>query len=362
MKKTKIVVPALAVLLLSTAASVTGTVAWFSMNNSVTVTGMTVTTKVSSNLQIAETNAEANYGDSLEQARAGILEPVSSIDAVSYYYTVSALGNGAAKENGTNGATTYKTYNEASGTSLQNDYAKKTKYDATFNSDYGFASPSIGDAAGVKWTQEEINAAQEGDPAYGKTTDDWKIEPNDLNQNVCYGYIDYSFYLKAGYSAENHRISMTKCEMKYRGQSAYGAIETAWAWRVAMFAQPCAANDDNGTVTDGTAATTTYQKTILDFTSSANQTPGKAVMGNDDGDLDDVTNANEPAIVDNNPSVNTTQRYKVIVRLWLEGEDVSCTTSTFAQLTTDWTLDLAFKLGDPQASGYEPVTNISTSD
>ena len=31
--------------------------------------------------------------------------------------------------------------------------------------------------AGEKYTQEEIDAAQEGDPAYGKTTDDWKVEP-----------------------------------------------------------------------------------------------------------------------------------------------------------------------------------------
>ncbi len=31
--------------------------------------------------------------------------------------------------------------------------------------------------AGVHWTQEELDAAQEGDPAYGKTLDDWKVEP-----------------------------------------------------------------------------------------------------------------------------------------------------------------------------------------
>ena len=34
---------------------------------------------------------------------------------------------------------------------------------------------------GVHWTQEEIDAAQEGDPAYGKTTDDWKIEPEGID-------------------------------------------------------------------------------------------------------------------------------------------------------------------------------------
>lgn len=368
MKKTKIIIPALGMLLLSTAASVSGTVAWFSMNNTVTVTGMTVTTKVSSNLQIAQTNLEANYGDSLEQARAGILEPVSSADAVDFYYTVSAAGNGAAKAAGENGASTYTAYDEANGTALENTYANKAKYDAGFNSAYGFASPSIGDAAGVKWTQEEIDAAQDGDPAYGKTTDDWKIAPNKLNQNVCYGYIDYSFYLKGGYATEGHRISMTKCEMSYNGGNDYGAITTAWAWRVAMFAQPCNANDNNSTVTDATAAATTYQKTILDFASSQNQNETgenpdvnpKAVVGEGDDDLAFLTNPNAQAIVDNNPTLNQTQRYKVIVRLWLEGEDVSCTTATFAQLTTDWKLDLEFKLGDPAAVGFQPVTTIST--
>ena len=30
---------------------------------------------------------------------------------------------------------------------------------------------------GVKWTEEEIAAAVEGDDAYGKTTEDWKVEP-----------------------------------------------------------------------------------------------------------------------------------------------------------------------------------------
>ena len=235
MKKTKIVVPALAVLLLSTAASVTGTVAWFSMNNSVTVTGMSVTTKVSSNLQIAETNLEENYGDALTQARSGVLEPASSIDAVDYFYTVKAFGDGSAKEQGTNGATTYTVYNEAGGTALENVYAGKAKYDAGFNTAYGFASPAVRAAA--------------------NETD-----------NVCYGYIDYSFYLKGGYATSADRISLTKCEMQYKGQSAYGAIETAWAWRVGMLVQDATANT---AVNDAPAAGNL--KTILDFSASKNQ-------------------------------------------------------------------------------------------
>ena len=48
MKKTKIIIPALGLLLLSTAASVSGTVAWFAMNNSVTATGMSISAKSNS--------------------------------------------------------------------------------------------------------------------------------------------------------------------------------------------------------------------------------------------------------------------------------------------------------------------------
>ena len=56
MKKTKVIIPALGLLVLSTAASVTGTVAWFSANATVTATGMTVTAQSDSKLLVI------NYG------------------------------------------------------------------------------------------------------------------------------------------------------------------------------------------------------------------------------------------------------------------------------------------------------------
>ena len=40
-------------------------------------------------------------------------------------------------------------------------------YAATYDPNFG----------GIKWSQAEIEAAQEGDPAYGKTVNDWKVEP-----------------------------------------------------------------------------------------------------------------------------------------------------------------------------------------
>ena len=64
MKKTKIIIPALGMLLLSTAASVTGTVAWFSANNSVSATGMTVAAKSDGVfLEIAGAADSGTYSD-----------------------------------------------------------------------------------------------------------------------------------------------------------------------------------------------------------------------------------------------------------------------------------------------------------
>ena len=62
MKKTKVIIPALGLLLLSTAASVTGTVAWFSMNGEVTANGMAVTAKSDAAFLLIKAGTAANAG------------------------------------------------------------------------------------------------------------------------------------------------------------------------------------------------------------------------------------------------------------------------------------------------------------
>lgn len=57
MKKSKILAPALAILCLSTAASVTGTVAWFAANNVVSATGMNIRSVTPASLVIADSRA-----------------------------------------------------------------------------------------------------------------------------------------------------------------------------------------------------------------------------------------------------------------------------------------------------------------
>ena len=54
MKKSKIIIPALAMLVMSTAATVTGTVAWFTMNKVANANGMVVSAKTSGSLIIKE--------------------------------------------------------------------------------------------------------------------------------------------------------------------------------------------------------------------------------------------------------------------------------------------------------------------
>lgn len=65
MKKTKILIPALSILVLGMAASVTGTVAWYSSTNIVYANGISIKSKTAQSLQIALTNV-GTWGTSVD--------------------------------------------------------------------------------------------------------------------------------------------------------------------------------------------------------------------------------------------------------------------------------------------------------
>ena len=384
MKKTKIIIPALAMLLLSTAASVSGTVAWFSMNNAVTVNGMAVTTRVSSNLLISEQDVAANFGESLTQNREGVLEPVSTVDGKAFFYTVNAKGDGDAK------AEVYVPYSEAQvndpSNALENVYAGKHYYDKAFNTAYGIASPSLG---GEKFTQAEIDAAEEGDPAHDKTTDDWKVEPNASNQNVVYGYIDYTFYIKGTSGKDNQVLYMSKCNLLYNNYAITDGTNNpnygGFAWRVALFADDAtssepgtqtlksilgleqsknfnqrnvavnkAADDSGANLYTDANCTTPAPNPIVDagiyYEKHSTDVP-QAVKTASTLDVVTTPGAAAQATLDLDAGKNF--KTKIVVRLWLEGEDISCTNDTYADLTEEWSLDLEFKLGDADDGAAE---------
>lgn len=297
MKKSKIIAPALGVLILSTAASISGTVAWFTANNSVAVTGMSVTTKVGSNLLICATNtSDDDYETSLSQTRSGTLMPVSTVNGTAFFYTSSSNVNGSGDAK----TDSYVAYSEAAvnepSNALANLDAGKTNYDAAFNTAYG-----VTDAI--------------------------------TTSNVVYGYIDYSFYLKATNAANAAKeLRLTTCNLLYDG-----AAVTETAWRVAMFATTAAKETPVNNEVDNN-----NRKTILALSGATNFTPGEAVSST--SATATVTYGTGAVVA--SVGAGSTQRYKVTVRLWLEGEDSTCTNDTFANLTASYTLGLAFEINE----------------
>lgn len=104
MKKTKIIVPALGMLLLSTAASVTGTVAWFSMNTTVTASNMKVQAKAEKGILInEEATATDTHWDELattNQENPSVLYPASTEDGVTWYHAASKKSSDAGAGTG----------------------------------------------------------------------------------------------------------------------------------------------------------------------------------------------------------------------------------------------------------------------
>ena len=307
-------IPSIIMMLIAAAFVGTSTFAWFSMNRTVTVTGMSVDTRVDDNLKIAAANAEANYDVALTQTRSGHLRPVSSVDGVSFYYTGAANvneGTGAAK------SLSYVAYSEAETLDTNNDPtnalansdAGKTNYDAAFQTAYGVA-----------------------------------LAPT--TSSVVYGYIDYVFYIKAlNVSNAAEDLKLTKLNLLYNN-AALGATEKAW--RVAVFAQSTSAN----TAVD-TAVSSSDRVALLTLSGAANF-DGKAASGT--GATSAVSYTNAAWAIDSIAS-GATEYNKVTVRLWIEGEDTTCKNSVYTSLTGDYTLSLQFHIGGSETA----VLNIGSS-
>ena len=282
-KKLKALAVALPMMLLSTVAAVTGTVAWFTANNLVNVSGMTVTTKVEGNLFIAENNSnDSNYvSDNLVQSRSGILEPVSTVNGVNWYYTKDKIaGNGAAS-----GTTTFQTYSTNS----------------EFASYYGID-----------------NAVP---------------------------FVDYEFYLKATSAAANQDVILSKINILYNSSDNETPNYTALgngdkAWRVAVYSQTVAQSTNS--TTDGSLVS------ILRRSGALCHNDDKAIkdLTGTPATFDTVSKIDANAVIGTLASIGTTQRYKVVVRLYLEGNDTTCTNETYVTLSKQYKLDLTCALAD----------------
>ena len=306
MKKTKIIIPAMGMLLLGTAASVTGTVAWFSMNASVNVTGMTVKTTVSDNLFIAgdtlastAKKADADFGPGpLEQEVVGILEPVSTVNGTSFWYTKIANADGS-KASGN-----YTEYTAANATDT-------THYDSAFSEYYGV-------------TKDAADALIE---------DETGAKP----------YVDYVFQLKAVNSSGSATpLKLTALTLTYGS-----AVDGSKAFRTAIFVEDITSENPAGGVG-------TLNMIYAPSNSAGNQSAGQAVSGASTRAAVTYNTANQVLA---SVAQNSTAQYKVVVRLWIEGEDKACTNSTFAALTNSWALNLTCTLD----SETNAVSSLATA-
>lgn len=144
MKKSKIIVPALGMLLLSTAASVSGTVAWFASNNKVTASGMAVTAKVDSAVLVISGTSTLGSLDTFGMNVSGSVLPTTTADNGATWKT--GIGQSASNGAASGDLSTLTIAEDAGlGSVGDNDY-------------YVYSNFYIGLAAGSAATDKEIMA------------------------------------------------------------------------------------------------------------------------------------------------------------------------------------------------------------
>ena len=313
----KKLIPAAGMLALSASMLATSTYAWFTMTREVKVDGMVLKTTVSGNLLISDSNAgDAYYGTQLSQSRSAILEPVSSVNGVdgTFFYTLDASADGSKRKD------------------LATD-------------------PFIAYTAGLE------NATNTTDYA-NKFSEDYKVSKNNAAALItgldrAEGYVDYTFYLKALPDSTNNEIRMTKCNLSYNDIAI--ADNNDKAWRIAVFAESTDAETTTATPSDNT----TKSKGLYGI-SGATYFEGKAAS---------ATNATSAATINSDGCVIATgltnatpAYYKVVVRLWLEGQDTTCKTDNYVDLNNQWKLDAAFELVPSNSATPAAIEAIGTAN
>lgn len=292
--------PAVIILLIAAAMVGTSTYAWFSMNNKVNVTGMTVTATVDQNLLIAPDTInstsrkdDADFGNTLVQPVSGTLKPVSSTDGKRFFYTdgFNVKGNGDAMNE------TYISYD-------RDNLLSATAFNANYNS---------------------VGAV---------------------------GYVDYVFQLKAVNYTTDAEIRLTKLNLTYGGDSlivtvGHRDIDTK-AYRVAVFYEDVTGGTSVGTLNHANVHTLALFK------------PNGATNFDGDRAVSGITSLSTVAYCSKNTTAKIdiaggeTRYYKFVIRLWLEGEDITCRSDAYARLNDKWALDVEFN----QLAIAEPANSV----
>lgn len=301
--KSKVIIPALAMIALTTAASATGTVAWFAANTTVNVTGMTMTATAGSNLLIAGdtigskakiATSSTGWGNSLTQSDASNIAPVSTVNGTAFYYTDQAIANGDAQ-------------------------------------------------SGITFSTLEVDT-DSGD--YRKTT-----TPS------TYGFLEYVFQLQATNSNTSAAkyIDLTDLTLSYTAATAdlNTKASAIHAYRAAVFVEDISSGAPAGGV--GTLNAIYAQTGYSHFTTVEGQVQAVSATNGTTAAVTYASAASSLATV----AAGATTQYKVVVRAYLEGEDVTCYNDGFIGITAGWSLRVGLTLNSTAKTGA--VSAIATT-
>ncbi|MBR4761432.1 MAG: hypothetical protein IK086_02195 [Clostridia bacterium] len=167
------------------------------------------------------------------------------------------------------------------------------------------------------------------------------------------GYVDYVIDLKAVNPSESAKyIALTKLDLVYTGT----ATDNTKAHRVAMFVQDATYGaNDAFTAFNAKAATATC---IIDVTGAENQTADNAVSAAATAPTAISIMATQ-ARTSIEVAANSTKYFKVTLRMYVEGEDKTCTNEYFLKLTSAWRLETQFELKDNATSSITEMSKYS---
>jgi hypothetical protein len=146
-------------------------------------------------------------------------------------------------------------------------------------------------------------------------------------------------YLKATSTEENQKIVLNKCNMLYKDTT----LEDK-AWRAALFVQETSAKTQPTSI--GTLVS------ILSPDGAENHNANKAA--NTISTIGTVLKSGSEAVIDDTIGVGKTKYYKVVLRVWIEGEDKTCTTEVFGKQTDKYKLNLEFVI-DSNTNGITKI-------
>ena len=138
---------------------------------------------------------------------------------------------------------------------------------------------------GEHFTQEEIDAAQEGDEAYGKTVDDWKVEPVAAVEEVSHN-MSIAEFVTSSMQSVNEKEEIAKVQTKYNALLTLLNLRDTDVNNVIVNQELAESNNvtfEDGTVDNITVPETTKTTTVtaeLDANSQLTLTSPKSITIN----------------------------------------------------------------------------------